>query len=63
MKYTIKELREKNGMTQRDVANHLGVDQRTVSVWENSNELPKNVVLYALANLYNASITDIKVNN
>lgn len=44
-------LREKNGMTQADVANKLGVTAAAVSKWENGSSKPRVEVLFELAQL------------
>lgn len=37
---TIKKLREKNGMTQVELADRLGVSDKAVSKWETAKGLP-----------------------
>lgn len=44
-------LREKNGMTQADVANSLGVTPAAVSKWENGSSKPRVEVLFHLAQI------------
>lgn len=44
-------LREKNGMTQSDVASRLGVTPAAVSKWENGSSKPRVEVLFQLAGL------------
>ena len=44
-------LREKNGMTQADVARKLGVTPAAVSKWENGSSKPRVEVLFELAQL------------
>jgi transcriptional regulator with XRE-family HTH domain len=36
----IKELRTKKNLTQKDVANSLGISPQTLSRWENGETLP-----------------------
>lgn len=38
--HALKDLRKAAGMTQKEVANHLGVDQTTISKWENGVQVP-----------------------
>ncbi len=45
---TIKEAREKLGMTQKDVAEKANVDSRTVLNMENKHGEPKFEVLYSV---------------
>ncbi len=45
---TIKEAREKFGMTQKDVAEKANVDSRTVLNMENKHGEPKFEVLYSV---------------
>jgi len=44
-------LREKNGMTQADLANKLGVTPAAVSKWENGSSKPRVDILFQLAHL------------
>ena len=44
-------LRVKNGMTQADIANKLGVTPAAVSKWENGSSKPRVEVLFQLAQL------------
>jgi len=44
-------LREKNGMTQADIASKLGVTPAAVSKWENGSSKPRVEVLFQLAQL------------
>lgn len=34
--YTIKELRQKNNLTQKQLAEHLGISFQAISRWENN---------------------------
>lgn len=43
------ELREKNGLTQADIASKLGVTPAAVSKWENGSSKPRVEVLFELA--------------
>lgn len=44
-------LREKNGMTQADIASKLGVTPAAVSKWENGSSKPRVEILFQLAQL------------
>ena len=51
----IKELREDNDLTQKEVANHLHIRQNTYSQYETgARELPLNCLI-ALAKFYNTT--------
>ena len=48
----LKELREKAGYSQAQLALKLGVRQSTVGMWENGTNKPKNAKLEQLANIF-----------
>lgn len=52
----MRELREKKGLTQKQVAKELGVDQSTVSLWEQGVCYPRVGNLRKLAKLYGVSV-------
>ena len=51
----LKELREKAGYSQAQLAIKLGVRQSTVGMWENGTNKPKNMMLEKLANMFGVS--------
>ena len=51
--------RKRQGMTQSDVAAHLGVDQSTVSLWENKKAKPRVRQLPAIAELFNTTVDEL----
>lgn len=54
---TLREHREKLGLTQKMVANRLGLRSITlISRWESGDTLPSLVNAFRLANLYQTSI-------
>lgn len=53
---TIANLRKKNGFTQTDLAQKLGISSKTVSKWENGNGYPDIVFFPKLASLFGVSI-------
>ncbi|TDL39433.1 XRE family transcriptional regulator [Macrococcoides goetzii] len=58
---SIKAWRVNSEMTQKDVADKLGVTKQTVIRWE-SGEVPlRGLTIYALAKLYNTDIDNIRV--
>ncbi len=55
----IRELREKNGMTQFQLAEKLGVSDKTVSKWETSRGLPDITLLKPIAEAFSISVTEL----
>ncbi len=52
----IYELRNKNNMSQGDLANKLDVSRQTISKWENNMCLPETEKLVQLSEIFNISI-------
>ena len=52
----LRELRNKSGMTQNEIANKLGVSGQTILNWENGIYEPKINQLIQLADLFDISI-------
>mgnify|MGYP002862560275 CR=1 FL=1 len=48
----MKELRKQKGLTQEQLAEQFGVSDRTVSRWENGNNMPDLSILVELADYY-----------
>lgn len=61
MQLSLEALRVNAGMTQQDVADRLGVSRQTVIKWESGDVVMKELVIYALAKLYNVDIDTIRV--
>ena len=55
----IKELRKKQGLTQRELADLLSRDQTTVSAWECGLAAPTAEKLPEIAKLLNCTINDL----
>lgn len=51
--------REQAKMSQKEVADKLGVDQSAVSLWETSKTYPRGRTLVKLAELYGCSVNDL----
>lgn len=51
--------RERAGLSQRDVARQLDVDQSTVCSWEVGRQYPRASMLVKLADLYCCSIDEL----
>lgn len=52
----LRELRNKSGLTQNEIANKLNVSGQTILNWENGIYEPKIYQLIQLANLFEVSI-------
>ena len=55
----LKELRKEKALTQEQLAEQFGVSGRTVSRWENGNNLPDISILIDLAEFYDLDIREI----
>ena len=55
----IKELREKNHMTQLQLAQKLGVSDKTVSKWETAKGYPDITLLEPIADAFSVSVTEL----
>ena len=52
-------LRRANGFTQQEVADKLGISNRTLSAWERGTAMPDILLLPALADLYGVTADEI----
>ena len=55
----IKELREKNKMTQLQLAEKLGVTDKTISKWETAKGYPDITLLEPIADAFRISVTEL----
>lgn len=55
----LQTLRKAKGYTQQDVADYLGVSNKTVSKWETGQVLPDILTIKALAELYDISVDEL----
>ena len=55
----IKELRERNKMTQLQLAEKLGVSDKTVSKWETAKGYPDITLLEPIAEVFKISVTEL----
>ena len=55
----LKEIRIKNNITQKKLANDLKYNQTLVSMWEHNKREPSNKALIELANYFNVTIDDL----
>lgn len=61
LQMSLKALRVNAGLTQQDVADRLGVSRQSIINWENDEEGPKELVIYALAYLYKTDIDNMRI--
>jgi transcriptional regulator with XRE-family HTH domain len=54
-------LRKRNGFTQEELAEKLGISAQAISKWENGHTLPETAFLPSLAKLLNSSIDSILI--
>ena len=52
----IRELRRKNKLSQKELANKLNVSNGAIAMWETGKREPNSNTLYKLANIFNVSI-------
>ena len=55
----IKQIRKDNNLTQKDLADKLGVTFQAVSKWENGKNIPDIATLKILSDMFNLNIDDI----
>ncbi len=55
----LKKLRNEKGITQEILAEQFGVSSRTVSRWENGNNMPDISILVEIAEFYDVDIREI----
>ena len=51
--------RERSGLTQKEVAEMMGVDQSAVSFWETGQTMPRAAMLVKLSGLYCCSVDEL----
>ena len=56
---TIKKLREKNKLTQAELANKLLVTDKAISKWETGKGYPDITLIEDIAKVFNVSITEL----
>ena len=55
----LKELRKQKGLTQQQMAEKFNVSNRTISRWENGNNMPDLDILIQIADYYEVEIKEI----
>lgn len=56
---TIKKLREKNHITQKNLAEQLNISDKTISKWETNRGLPDVAMIEPLAKALGISVTEL----
>lgn len=59
----IKELREKRGLTQLELARRLCISDKTVSKWETGKGYPDITLLEPIASVFGVSVTELLSGN
>ena len=55
----IKEIRKKNNLTQKELADKLGVTYQAVSKWETGLNIPDIAIIKQISEMYNIDINEI----
>ena len=55
----LAELRKERNLTQDELGMHIGVNNKSISRWENGNYLPPVEMLQILSNTFDVSINEI----
>jgi len=55
----LKELREKKGLTQEELAKLLDVGRTTVTLWENGTNFPRTETLPKLAKILRCTVDEL----
>lgn len=59
MNMNFVKARMRTGMSQREVARRLGIDQSSVAYWETGKTIPRASMLVKLADLYCCTIDEL----
>jgi transcriptional regulator with XRE-family HTH domain len=55
----MQELRKEKNMTQKDLAEQIGVSDKTISKWENGNSMPDTLLLVPLCKALDISVNEL----
>lgn len=55
----IQELRKEKGLTQKELAEIIGVSDKTISKWENGNSSPDTSMLLSLSEALDATVNEL----
>lgn len=58
----LKKLRENEGMSQKKLAEKLGLSQSTIGMWESGKNSPEYSNLLKLAEIFNVSVSELTEN-
>ena len=59
VKMSFASVRKQAGLTQKELAEKMGVDQSAVSFWETGKRFPRGAKLLRLAEVLNCSIDEL----
>lgn len=59
MKNVVKELRTRQGLSQQDLADQLGVSRQTIISIEKARYLPSLTLAFAIARVFSAKLEDV----
>ena len=59
LKNKLKEIRLLRGMTQREIAEKLGIEQSTISLYETGERMPNAAMAAKIASTLGVSFNDI----
>ena len=51
--------RKEKGLTQKDLAEQIGVSDKTISKWENGNSVPDTAILNSLCEALDISVNEL----
>lgn len=54
----LQELRKEKGVTQKELAEQIGVSDKTISKWENGNSVPDTSILLSLCNVLEITVNE-----
>lgn len=54
----LQELRKEKGFTQKELAEQIGVSDKTISKWENGNSVPDTSILLSLCNVLEITVNE-----
>ena len=55
----LREMREKKGLTQKDLADRLSLSDKTISKWETERSIPDVFTLLKIAELFDCTLDDL----
>lgn len=55
----IAEKRKEKGMTQKELANHLGIGDKAISKWECGRGMPDNSIMVPLCDLLGINVNEL----